>query len=88
MNKRILFCIQIVLFVPTGQEVASHWYSAVRQYNYAKEPDVLHANVNAGKRHTQHSNLEFAKCGTEQGVLTTDTASVNVRSEGVARLAQ
>ncbi|XP_039288070.1 repressed by EFG1 protein 1 [Nilaparvata lugens] len=32
----------------TGQEVASYWYSAVRQYNYLKEPDVLHANVNAG----------------------------------------
>ncbi|XP_021922709.1 uncharacterized protein LOC110831246 isoform X1 [Zootermopsis nevadensis] len=32
----------------TGQEVASYWYSAVRQYNYTKEPDVLHANVNAG----------------------------------------
>ncbi|KAG8262181.1 hypothetical protein J6590_057753 [Homalodisca vitripennis] len=32
----------------TGQEVASYWYSAVRQYNYMKEPDVLHANVNAG----------------------------------------
>ncbi|XP_014251443.1 Golgi-associated plant pathogenesis-related protein 1-like [Cimex lectularius] len=32
----------------TGQEVASYWYSAVRQYNYFKEPDILHANVNAG----------------------------------------
>ncbi|KAJ9582036.1 hypothetical protein L9F63_003619, partial [Diploptera punctata] len=32
----------------TGQEVVSYWYSAVRQYNYSKEPDVLHANVNAG----------------------------------------
>ncbi|BET01020.1 SCP [Nesidiocoris tenuis] len=32
----------------TGQEVASYWYGAVRQYNYFKEPDVLHANVNAG----------------------------------------
>ncbi|XP_071455848.1 uncharacterized protein [Hetaerina americana] len=31
-----------------GQEVASHWYSAVRQYDYLKEPDILHANVNAG----------------------------------------
>jgi len=35
-----------------GQEVASYWYSAVRQYNYTKEPDVLHANVNAGNRNT------------------------------------
>lgn len=33
----------------TGQEVASYWYSAVRQYDFLKEPDVLHANVNAGK---------------------------------------
>ncbi|TGZ46485.1 Uncharacterized protein DBV15_10158 [Temnothorax longispinosus] len=32
----------------TGQEVASYWYSAVRQYNFLKEPDILHANVNAG----------------------------------------
>ncbi|XP_011145536.1 probable pathogenesis-related protein CaO19.6200 [Harpegnathos saltator] len=32
----------------TGQEVASYWYSAVRQYDFLKEPDVLHANVNAG----------------------------------------
>lgn len=34
----------------TGQEVASYWYSAVRQYDFLKEPDVLHANVNAGKK--------------------------------------
>lgn len=33
-----------------GQEVASYWYSAVRQYDFLKEPDVLHANVNAGKK--------------------------------------
>lgn len=32
----------------SGQEVASYWYSACRQYDYLKEPDVLHANVNAG----------------------------------------
>ncbi|XP_044729443.1 Golgi-associated plant pathogenesis-related protein 1-like [Chrysoperla carnea] len=32
----------------SGQEVSSYWYSAVRQYDYGKEPDVLHANVNAG----------------------------------------
>ncbi|XP_028173879.1 ectin-like isoform X1 [Ostrinia furnacalis] len=32
----------------TGQEVSSYWYAAVRQYNYFKEPDVLHANVNGG----------------------------------------
>ncbi|XP_063890887.1 uncharacterized protein LOC110374680 [Helicoverpa armigera] len=32
----------------TGQEVSSYWYAAVRQYSYFKEPDVLHANVNAG----------------------------------------
>ncbi|XP_012220589.1 uncharacterized protein [Linepithema humile] len=32
----------------TGQEVASYWYSAVRQYDFLKEPDILHANVNAG----------------------------------------
>ncbi|KYM83308.1 Golgi-associated plant pathogenesis-related protein 1 [Atta colombica] len=32
----------------TGQEVASYWYSAVKQYDFLKEPDVLHANVNAG----------------------------------------
>ncbi|XP_018047763.1 PREDICTED: uncharacterized protein LOC108686804 isoform X2 [Atta colombica] len=34
----------------TGQEVASYWYSAVKQYDFLKEPDVLHANVNAGER--------------------------------------
>ncbi|XP_034823998.1 cysteine-rich venom protein latisemin-like [Maniola hyperantus] len=32
----------------TGQEVSSYWYAAVRQYRFFKEPDVLHANVNAG----------------------------------------
>ncbi|XP_056633701.1 uncharacterized protein LOC130899229 [Diorhabda carinulata] len=32
----------------SGQEVATYWYSAVRQYNYGKEPDCLHVNVNAG----------------------------------------
>ncbi|KAK9881991.1 hypothetical protein WA026_018180 [Henosepilachna vigintioctopunctata] len=32
----------------SGQEVANHWYCAVRQYVYGKEPDVLHNNVNAG----------------------------------------
>ncbi|KAK3928569.1 Golgi-associated plant pathogenesis-related protein 1 [Frankliniella fusca] len=32
----------------TGQEVSAYWYSACKQYNYGKEPDVLHANVNAG----------------------------------------
>ncbi|KAK4883271.1 hypothetical protein RN001_006590 [Aquatica leii] len=32
----------------TGQEVAVYWYSAVRQYHYNKEPDILHANVNSG----------------------------------------
>lgn len=31
-----------------GQEVATYWYSAFRQYTYGKEPDILHANVNAG----------------------------------------
>ncbi|XP_063984400.1 uncharacterized protein LOC135166244 [Diachasmimorpha longicaudata] len=31
-----------------GQEVASYWYSAVKQYDFFKEPDVLHTNVNAG----------------------------------------
>lgn len=31
-----------------GQEVSSYWYAAVRQYNFFKESDVLHANVNAG----------------------------------------
>ncbi|KAL6265144.1 hypothetical protein P5V15_005232 [Pogonomyrmex californicus] len=32
----------------TGQEVAAYWYSAVKQYDFLKEPDILHANVNAG----------------------------------------
>ncbi|KYN11680.1 PREDICTED: uncharacterized protein LOC108768017 [Trachymyrmex cornetzi] len=32
----------------TGQEVAFYWYSAVKQYDFLKEPDILHANVNAG----------------------------------------
>ncbi|XP_034247844.1 uncharacterized protein LOC117649315 isoform X2 [Thrips palmi] len=32
----------------TGQEVAAYWYSAGKKYHYGKEPDVLHANVNAG----------------------------------------
>ncbi|KAF6211917.1 hypothetical protein GE061_012434 [Apolygus lucorum] len=45
-----LFCrlINTLQTDVTGQEVASYWYGAVRQYNYFKEPDVLHANVNAG----------------------------------------
>jgi len=37
------------MVIVSGQEVAAYWYSACRQYNYFKEPDVLHANVNAGK---------------------------------------
>ncbi|XP_043276133.1 uncharacterized protein [Venturia canescens] len=32
----------------TGQDVSAYWYSAVRQYDFLKEPDILHANVNAG----------------------------------------
>lgn len=35
----------------SGQEVASYWYMAVKQYDFTKEPDVLHANVNAGNKH-------------------------------------
>lgn len=31
-----------------GQEVAGSWYSACRQYDYLKEPDILHVSVNAG----------------------------------------
>lgn len=44
LKIKIINCI-----IDVGQEVASYWYSAVRQYNYFKEPDVLHANVNAGE---------------------------------------
>lgn len=36
------------IYFNTGQEVSSYWYAAVRQYGYFKEPDILHANVNAG----------------------------------------
>ncbi|XP_044757136.1 probable pathogenesis-related protein CaO19.6200 [Coccinella septempunctata] len=32
----------------SGQEVANYWYRAVKQYDYGKEPDVLHTNVNSG----------------------------------------
>ncbi|CAH1994514.1 unnamed protein product [Acanthoscelides obtectus] len=32
----------------SGQEVATYWYSAVRQYDFGREPDCLHVNVNAG----------------------------------------
>lgn len=32
-----------------GQEVASYWYSTVRRYNYFKDTNLLHTNVNAGK---------------------------------------
>lgn len=31
-----------------GQEVASYWYSTVRRYNYFKDINLLHTNVNAG----------------------------------------
>ncbi|KAJ8984631.1 hypothetical protein NQ317_009859, partial [Molorchus minor] len=31
----------------SGQEVATYWYSAVRSYDYGREPDCLHVNVNA-----------------------------------------
>jgi hypothetical protein len=48
--------------VSPGQEVASYWYSAVRQYNYSKEPDVLHANVNAGNK--QHARLACREAQT------------------------
>lgn len=46
LNAIFTFIFNFIYF--TGQEVASYWYSAVRQYDYGKEPDVLHANVNAG----------------------------------------
>ncbi|XP_074113423.1 uncharacterized protein LOC141536652 isoform X3 [Cotesia typhae] len=29
-----------------GQDVSSYWYSAVKHYNFFKEPDILHTNVN------------------------------------------
>ncbi|XP_044019862.1 GLIPR1-like protein 1 isoform X2 [Aphidius gifuensis] len=32
----------------TGQDVSSYWYSAVKQYDFYSELDVLHTNVNAG----------------------------------------
>ncbi|XP_065345974.1 uncharacterized protein LOC135943395 isoform X1 [Cloeon dipterum] len=32
----------------SGRDVALHWYGAMRQYDFFKEPDRLHANVNAG----------------------------------------
>ena len=44
----------------TGQEVASYWYSAVKQYDFLKEPDVLHANVNAGKKEIIVSRIKKA----------------------------
>ncbi|XP_052132911.1 Golgi-associated plant pathogenesis-related protein 1-like, partial [Frankliniella occidentalis] len=47
----------------TGQEVSAYWYSAFKQYNYGKEPDVLHANVNAG----HFTQLVWA-CSREIGV--------------------
>ncbi|XP_044597277.1 Golgi-associated plant pathogenesis-related protein 1-like isoform X3 [Cotesia glomerata] len=31
-----------------GQDVSSYWYSAVKHYNFFKEPDILHTNVNTG----------------------------------------
>ncbi|CAH0559369.1 unnamed protein product [Brassicogethes aeneus] len=32
----------------TGQEVSTYWYSAVRQYDFRREPENLHVNANAG----------------------------------------
>lgn len=29
--------------------MASYWYSTVRRYNYFKDTNLLHTNVNAGK---------------------------------------
>ncbi|RZC36701.1 uncharacterized protein BDFB_002786, partial [Asbolus verrucosus] len=45
-----LFCrpSNVLVTDVTGQEVATYWYRAVRQYDFRKEPDILHANVNAG----------------------------------------
>ncbi|KAG4079285.1 hypothetical protein HA402_007977 [Bradysia odoriphaga] len=45
-----LFCCPISALVTdlTGQEVASYWYSTVRRYNYFKDINLLHTNVNAG----------------------------------------
>lgn len=34
--------------ISIGQEVASYWYSTVRRYNYFKDINLLHTNVNAG----------------------------------------
>lgn len=36
----------------SGKEVASYWYRACRRYDYLKEPNVLHATVDAGERPT------------------------------------
>ncbi|XP_026474421.1 uncharacterized protein LOC113378110 [Ctenocephalides felis] len=45
-----LFCrpANVIQTEVTGQEVSTYWYGAVKQYDFFKEPDVLHANVNAG----------------------------------------
>ncbi|KAF4531406.1 hypothetical protein B566_EDAN009647 [Ephemera danica] len=31
-----------------GRDVALHWYASMKQYDFFKEPNRLHANVNAG----------------------------------------
>ncbi|XP_008551327.1 uncharacterized protein LOC103573858 [Microplitis demolitor] len=31
-----------------GQDVSSYWYSGVKHYNFFKESDILHTNVNTG----------------------------------------
>lgn len=43
-----IFIYLLLFFYYLGQEVATYWYTSVRQYEYGQEPDCLHANVNAG----------------------------------------
>lgn len=61
----------------TGQEVAAYWYSAVRQYDFLKEPDILHANVNAGKK-----KIEMAKLRRSTfSYLTSSRSTVSYRND-------
>lgn len=46
-NQRLL--VNLFIYSKTGQEVASYWYSTVRRYNYFKDTNLLHTNVNAGE---------------------------------------
>lgn len=48
-GQNIFCCPETALLIDlTGQEVATYWYTSLKRYNFYKDPELLHTNVNAG----------------------------------------